>query len=175
MKTLRSVGFGLVAVVACASGPSVERRDYILAHAHGWVEVSILDADVPDVPTERDERVVIERPSSCYLTVSLDREPFAGSDVFPVGDTAPYELTMGYRFPAPVGPAVLELRYSGCDVNEGKAASVVLELPIRVEARSVSEVHFDGTALIADPLRPNRVVSLDDVYEAVTGKRTPGE
>jgi hypothetical protein len=32
-------------------------------------------------------------------------------------------------------------------------------------------VHFDGTALVADAPRDDSVVTLDDIYEAVTGRK----
>ena len=177
MRILKSVALWLVVSLACATSgipaTPIERREYILAHVHGWVEVSILDTDVPDLRVVDEKEVTFVRPSSCSVDVELDREDFVDSSVYPVGAAAPYEVSTGFRFPAPVGPAKLTFRYSGCDVKDGERSSVSLELPITVQQGSVSEVHFDGTVLVADPLRPDPVVTIDDVYEAVTGRRTP--
>jgi hypothetical protein len=186
MRAPKSLGLWLVAAAACGTTAEVpaapiERRDYILAHAHGWVEVSVLDLDVPSLRQEvtnadtKQPEVVFVRPDSCSVSILLDREDFvSGSDVFPVGESAPYEVSTGFRFPAPVGPATLTLRYRGCDVNEkGERSSTALELPVRVLQDQVSEIHFDGSTLVADPPRPDPVISIDDVYEAVTGRRKP--
>lgn len=159
----------LVAAVACASTLQ-ERRDYILAHPHGWVELSLADRGVPQVPESEDEPDTLVRPDSCSVEVLLDREPFVYGSAYPVGDTPPYSAVTGFRFPAPVGPALLAVRYRGCDVADGKASAASAELYIGVEEGRVVEVHFDGAALAADPPRDDTVVTLDDIYQAVTGR-----
>lgn len=159
----------LVAAVACASTLQ-ERRDYILAHPHGWVEVSLADPNVPQVPVSEDEPG-LARPESCSVEISLDREPFVYGSAYPVGDAPPYTVETGFRFPAPVGPALLAVQYRGCDVADGKASLASAELYVGVEEGRVIEVHFDGAALVADPPRENPVVTLDDIYEAVTGAK----
>jgi hypothetical protein len=158
----------LVAAVACASTLQ-ERRDYILAHPHGWVELSLADRAVPQVPESDDEPDTLVRPDSCSVEVLLDREPFVYGSAYPVGDTPPYSAATGFRFPAPVGPALLAVQYRGCDVADGKASVASAELSIGVEENRVVEVHFDGAALAADPPRDDTVVTLDDIYQAVTG------
>jgi len=158
----------LVAAVACASTLQ-ERRDYILAHPHGWVELSLADGAVPQVPESEDDPDVLVRPDSCSVEVLLDREPFVYGSAYPVGDAPPYVAETGFRFPAPVGPALLSVRYRGCDMADGRASLTNAELYIGVEEGRVIEVHFDGAALAADPPRENTVVTLDDIYQAVTG------
>jgi hypothetical protein len=86
-----------------------------------------------------------------------------------VGDTPPYSAATGFRFPAPVGPALLAVQYRGCDVADGKASTTSAELYVDVEENRVIEVHFDGASLAAEPPRDDTVVTLDDIYEAVTG------
>ena len=157
-----------VAAVACASTIQ-ERRDYILAHPHGWVELSLDDRGVPQVPASEDEPDVLVRPDSCSVEVLLDREPFVYGSAYPVGDGPPYAAETGFRFPAPVGPALFAVRYGGCDVENGKSSGASAELYIGVEENRVVEVHFDGTALAAGPPRDDTVVTLDDIYRAVTG------
>jgi hypothetical protein len=158
-----------VAAVACASTLQ-ERRDYILAHPHGWVELSLADRAVPQVPESEDEPRLV-RPESCSVEVLLDREPFVYGSAYPVGDAPPYAAETGFRFPAPVGPALLSVQYRGCDAVDGKASATSAELYIGVEEGRVIELHFDGAALAADPPRDDTVVTLDDIYQAVTGRK----
>jgi hypothetical protein len=143
--------------------------DYILAHAHGWVEVSIEDFDIPGVPTSAEDPT-LTRPTSCGVYVTLDDERFVAGDAYPLGETAPYTAKTGFRFAAPVGSHRLELSYRGCNVVEGEPSNIEAKLTIDVVDTLVTELHFNGTALRADLPRPDPVVSLDDVYEAVTGR-----
>jgi hypothetical protein len=152
---------------ACASTIQ-ERRDYILAHPHGWVELSLDDRAVPAVPESEEEPERLVRPSSCSVAIALDREPFVLGSAYPTGDAPPYGAKTGFRFPAPVGTALLAVEYQGCN---GADAATTAELTISVEEQRVVEVHFDGNALAADPPRDNPVVTLEDVYEAVTGRK----
>lgn len=166
LRTLAAAVFA--SAVACAS-TSIERRDYILAHPHGWVEVSLDDRAVPAVPESEEKPDSLVRPSSCSVEVLLDREPFVSGSVYPVGDTPPFVTESGFRFPAPLGPALVSVEYWGCDIEGSERATVTAQLYVAVEENRVVEIHFDGTALRADPPREDTVVTLDDVYEAVTG------
>jgi len=152
----------LAAPSACAS-TSIERREYILAHPHGWVEVSVADAAIPQVPKSEDDATLV-RPESCSIAIKLDGEPFVYGSSYPTGDSPPYAADTGFRFPAPAGRTELVIEYSGCD-----AAMVQTGQEIAVELDRVSEVRFDGTALTPLPVRDDSVVTLDDVYRAVTG------
>jgi len=164
-RTLATAIF--VAAVACASTLQ-ERRDYILAHPHGFVELSLDDRAVPQVPAS-DEDPTLVRPESCSIEVLLDREPFVYGSAYPIGDAPPYAAETGFRFPAPVGPALLSISYAGCDAGGDEGTPTKAELYIGVEEGRVVEVHFDGAALAADPPRDDNVVTLDDIYQAVTG------
>jgi hypothetical protein len=118
----------------------------------------------------RDKRQVFVRPEACNVSILLDREEFVSGWAYPLGTMAPYAAATGFRFPAPVGTRLLRLAYEGCDVLDGETSSIVVELPIVVGPGQVSEVRFDGTSLVPDALRADSVVTLDDLYEAVTGK-----
>ena len=157
-----------LAPIACASTVD-QRRDYILAHPHGWVEITIDDAAVPQVPESDEKQAALIRPERCTVSVELDREPFVYGSAYPAGDTPPYAAKTGFRFPAPVGAAELKLEYGGCRVRSSERSEVVTQIPIAVEAGRVTEVRFDGTQLTALPARDDAVVTLDDIYEAVTG------
>ena len=154
---------------ACAQ-TSQERRDYILAHPHGWVEVTLEDRAIPQVPWNDEDHPGLAKPVSCSLHVELDGEPFVYGSVYPIGELAPYGAKSGFRFPAPIGATQMLVSYSGCDIEGDKRATVEAVAPIVVEASRVTEVAFDGTHLAPLASRPDSVITLDDVYRAVTGK-----
>jgi hypothetical protein len=130
----------------------------------------VADAEIPQVPKSAGEPGTLVRPSSCTIEVSLDGEPFVGGSSYPTGNAPPYAADTGFRFPAPLGPAELVVEYSGCDVESGKAASVKVSGPIAVERDRVSEVRFDGLRLTALPVRDDSAVTLEDLYQAITGR-----
>jgi hypothetical protein len=43
-----------------------------------------------------------------------------------------------------------------------------------VEENKTHEIVFNGEELAVREARPNEVVTLEDVYEAITGRRSPG-
>jgi len=161
-----------LAQTACAQ-TSQERRDYILAHPHGWVEVTIDDRAIPQVPSNDEDHPGLVKPESCSLHVELDGEPYVYGSVYPVGDLPPYAAKTGFRFPAPIGSTRMRVGYSGCDLEGEKRATVEAEAPVVVEESRVTEVEFDGARLAPLATRPNSVITLDDVYRAVTGKPKP--
>lgn len=162
-----------VAALACASSLPIERRDYVLAHPHGWVEVRIDDRSVPLFPETDDEEVThwVE-PPYCAVSVDIDDEEFVDHvQVFLRGERAPFRADSGIRFPVPVGRPMSRLRWDGCRVEGDAIASVAHELFIAVERDRVTEVLFDGAGLAASAPRADTVVTLDDVYQAITGDR----
>ena len=90
--------------------------------------------------------------------------------VYPVNEVPPYTAKSGFRFPAPIGSSRMKVGYSGCDVEGDKRTTVEAEVPIVVEENRVTEVEFDGTRLAPLATRPDSVVTLEDIYRAVTGK-----
>ncbi len=166
-----------LAALACASSLPIERRDYILAHPHGWVEVKIDDRAVPLVPeTEtRDGKEVVTdwvKPTYCTVSVDIDGEEYVDStQVFPQGDRAPFRADSGVRFPVLLGTPILKLSWRGCRVKGEKSETVEQEIFIAVERDRVTEVQFDGATLSTSAPRADTVVTLDDLYEAVTGRR----
>jgi hypothetical protein len=156
---------------SCARAISQERRDYILAHPHGWVELSFNDYQIPSIPVKEKKKTVFVKPEQCRVTVSIDDEPYFSESVYPFGETEPYRVESGFRFPAPVGPAALRLTYSGCDAGEQEeSGSVEQAIEINVAEGIVHNLDFDGTSITAGEVSPNRAVTLEDIYDAVTGK-----
>lgn len=154
---------------ACA-GASVDRRAYILAHPHGWLELTIFDSQVPDMLQRGDEKVW-EKPESCSVHVSINSEPLLRDSAYPDGDTAPYVVDTGFRFPAPVGDSHVALSYTGCRVEDEEKISVESNTRLHIQQEQVHELRFDGSSVSVMPPVPNEVISLEDVYEAVTGGR----
>lgn len=166
-----------VAALACASSLPIERRDYILAHPHGWVEVKIDDRAVPLVPETdtKDGKEVVSgwvKPAYCAVSVAVDGEEFVdGIQVFPQGDQAPFRADSGIRFPALVGTAIVKLGWYHCRVKGEEMVPVEQEIFVAVERDRVTDILFDGAQLSTAAPRADSVVSLDDVYEAVTGRK----
>jgi hypothetical protein len=166
-----------VAALACASSLPIERRDYILAHPHGWVEVKIDDRNVPLIPeTEtKDGKEVVKdwvKPTSCSVSIAVDGEDYVdGIQVFPQGDRAPFRADSGIRFPVLAGTPVVKLRWYGCRVKGEETTEVEQEIFAAVERDRVTDISFDGAQLSSAAPRADTVVTLDDVYEAVTGRK----
>ena len=175
MRTLASLLVALLVIPACATASSVDRRAYILAHPHGWVELTIRDAAIPSIPTEEDSDEGWERPYSCSVSVRINNERFLWESAFPYGETEPYRMDTGFRFPVPVGEAAIELVYGDCRLAEGEVATLYLEASVVVEQDMTHELIFDGAALLVRDPTPNQVVTLEDVYEAITGRRSPAD
>lgn len=159
----------------CATASSYDRRAYILAHPHGWVEVTISDPSIPDVPPAGDSDDPWHRPASCGVSVRLNEEPMLHESAYPNGESAPYSAETGFRFPAPVGATALELSYTRCRVADGEVVGLELQAVLLVEEDKTHEIVFNGAELTVRDARPNDVVTLEDVYEAVTGKRSPDQ
>lgn len=159
----------------CATASSGDRRAYILAHPHGWVEITISDSFIPDVPPPEDSDEPWQRPSSCRVTIELNDEPILYESAYPSGESPPYSVRTGFRFPAPVGATDLEFSYSRCRIAGEETVSLELSAVLLIEEDHTHEVVFDGTELAVRAPRPNEVVTLEDIYEAITGKRSPVE
>ena len=159
----------------CATASSEDRRAYILAHPHGWVEITISDPYVPDIPPAEDSDDPWQRPSSCGVSVELNDEPILYGSAYPSGPSAPYSASTGFRFPAPVGATELRFSYSRCRVADGETVSLDLSAVLLIEEDQTHEVVFDGADIAVRAPHPNEVVTLEDIYEAITGRRSPGE
>jgi hypothetical protein len=106
------------------------------------------------------------------VAVAIAGEEYvSGIQVFPQGERAPFRADSGIRFPAPVGTPILKLSWDGCRVKGEEVAGVEREIFIAIERDRVTEVAFDGDALSTSAPSEDTVVTLDDVYEALTGKR----
>jgi hypothetical protein len=167
----RSLAFAFVALgfAACASTLPIERRDYILSRPHGWIEITIEDAAIPVVPVSDDDPTRLGRPDLCRLEVLLDREPYVDAALYPDGDQEPFRIRSGFRIPVPVGSVSLTGAYRGCDVADGKPGQVEYAVEVTVAESMVTELSFDGEAMHVGTTRADTAVTLERIYEAVSG------
>ena len=163
----------LVSLSACAASLPQDRRDYILAHPHGWIEVTVSDFDIPYLPPTKEDPTVKVVPFSCNVRVDLNNERFLSGSAYPYGKEEPFTVETGFRFPVPSGDSDIQFIYSGCDVEGGEETSVIIETRLLISENHVTEIQFNGTDLTMLPEKKNSVVTLEDVYEAVTGSREP--
>jgi hypothetical protein len=174
LRTFWSTLLFATLVPGCAAANS-DRRAYILAHPHGWMEVTIADGEIPAVPPGEDSDDPWERPYSCDIRVQLNDEPILRASAYPTGDGEPYFVNTGFRFPVPIGAIELELLYASCRVEDGEIVSKQFFEKLVVKEDQTHEIVFNGLNLrILEP-RPDEVVSLEDIYEAITGTRSPVE
>lgn len=153
----------------CAAGISQERRDYILSHPHGWVEISVNDNEIPNTPQKEDKKIVFKRPYSCMVAIRINQEPYFTDFVYPFRDEEPYKVESGFRFPAPVGIISLKIIYADCDVVEGKEGTIEEVIEIEVMENMVHKLDFDGNSLVLEETAPNEKITLEDIYDAVIG------
>ena len=173
MRRFTSVLLAGMFLSGCATAFSEDRKAYILAHPHGWVEVTVSDLKIPDVPQDEESKDIWVRPYSCGVSVSINEEPILRDAAYPSGEVAPYAVSTGFRFPAPVGGAELEFSYSRCRIEDDEIVSIELTASFPIEEGDIHEIVFDGISLEIQEPRPNDVVTLEDVYEELTGRRSP--
>ena len=151
---------------------SQDRRDYILAHPHGWVEVQVTDQHVPLARPTKEDPNPTHPPTYCNVKATIDGEPFLNEQVYPFGTVEPFQVDTGFRFPVPIGAAQLLLTYLGCDALPDKAPPVQTTLPVVVYEEMVTPVQFDGTTTMAGKIYENTVVTLDKIYELLQQNRS---
>ncbi len=158
------IAAGAVFAPGCASAMSENRRAYILAHPHGWIEVEVTDQNVPKARPTKEDPNPTHPPTYCRIEIDIDKEPFLGEQVYPFGPAEPFRVESGFRFPVPIGAAQLELSYSGCDGLPDDAAPLKASIPVIVYQEMVTPVHFDGTTAMTGSVYEDTVVTLEKIY-----------
>jgi hypothetical protein len=172
VRILSSIAVVCLAFAACASTLPIERREYILSRPHGWLEITVADSAIPMVPVSDEDRTLI-RPRWCHLDIRLGNEPYVDGTLYPDGAEAPFRVSSGFRVPVPVGPVTITGGYSGCDYADGKTDGVDYSVEIVVYESMVTELSFDGTTMNVGPTRNDTAVTLERIYEAVSGGGSP--
>ena len=150
----------LVPACAAAQGES-PRQSYILAHDHGWVELTIADVSVPAHPVQDDSgRPTFARPD-CSLELKLSDERFLAETLTPAGAAPPYRVDSGFRFAAPTGLLAASLTYRGC--RDSTAPDVTVSFPVVVDAGRVTQITFDGSLANAKVPASDTAVTLESL------------
>ncbi len=159
-----------LSITACAARVSESRTAYITAHDHGWIEFVLRDPNVLSAPAA-DPSTNGVRPSSCQIQLQYKGESYVSEEVYPTGEVEPFIVDTGFRFPVPAGRGRIEFQYSGCDFDGDEPDKVQLGERIRIFTNTVTVVEFDGETLFTLENQPNAKVTLDNIYEAVTGSK----
>lgn len=146
------------------------RRDYLLAHAHGWIDLTVkAPAGAPGYKAGE--------ACSMGLSINGDMLLLESAHLAEAGNAG---IPVGFRFVAPAGKLDAALHLHGCIKD-----ALVLKLPLQLDQDHLVELAFDGAALTAGQPRPFALTSLDWVRteilrmqaqaqagEAATGKLT---
>ena len=174
MNKIAIISFlSVLSCLACGATVSQSRRAYITSRPHGWVEVSIFDKRIPFVPASDSNSGDRSGPEKCRFMLKLNGELFLTEDLFPIGPTEPFVVETGFRFPAPIGKGTLNLTYRGCRFDGSEEHIVKASTRIQINSGMVTPIHFDGELVSAGPEWPDTEVTLEDIYEAITGRRQP--
>lgn len=147
-------------IAACATAVSPPREAYILARDHGWIELTVADADVPAmIPSEGESYTL--RPPRYKITVWVDNERFVADAIYPIGELPPYRVNIGFRFPTATGEHEVKVDYYGCDVQDEGVSLAIGQAIVTIQKGFVTPIRFDGTSLQVDGLRESSVVTLD--------------
>jgi hypothetical protein len=126
---------------------SDERKNYILANEHAWVELSV------DIAPQSIEQT----SSNCILEVTVNGERFLSEPLFPSG-AIEKSIKTGFLFAAPAAKSEVTLNYSQCQ-KQPKVAAVSLDLPVD----TLAKLKFDGTSISATAPVAYKPVTLSEV------------
>ncbi|NHZ35691.1 hypothetical protein [Massilia rubra] len=151
-RSLRSMAkWSMLAVllsnIACnAKEMPDSRRDYLLAHDHGWIDLVVkAPATAPGFkPGEA---------CSVGLRINGDMLLFESANLADAGSAG---IPVGFRFVAPAGKLDAALHLHGCVKDE-----LVLKLPLQLTKDHLVELAFDGVALTAGEATPFEPTSLE--------------
>ena len=119
------------------------RRDYLLAHEHGWIDLVVkAPASAPGYkPGE-----------ACTVGLMINGDML----LFENASLADAGMPVGFRFVAPAGKLDAALHLHGCVKDE-----LVLKLPLQLTKDHLVELAFDGAALTAGKATPFEPTSLE--------------
>ena len=171
MKILSAliIFFFSLGLVSCASAVTPHREAYILAQPHGWIELEVLDTNVPSQlpPKKLSEEQKLKwkpKPPTCSMIVTLNNERFLYENIFPFGDTPPYRVDTGFRFPAPIGDLKITISYIGCDIKDSKEISTSFSSTVSVVENMVTPIDFNGETFEFGDFEKNSAITLEDIY-----------
>ncbi|UOD29809.1 hypothetical protein INH39_31305 [Massilia violaceinigra] len=146
-RSLRSIAtWSMLAVLLSNSGCNAKempdsRRDYLLAHDHGWIDL-VVKAPAGAPAYKPGEACTVG------LTINGDMLLFENANLA--------GMPVGFRFVAPAGKLDAALHLHGCVKEE-----LVLKLPLQLTKDHLVELAFDGAALTAGTATPFEPTSLE--------------
>ncbi|NHZ63042.1 hypothetical protein [Massilia genomosp. 1] len=155
-QSLRSMAkWSMLAVLLSNTGCNAKempdaRRDYLLAHEHGWIDL------VVKAPATAPAAAPGFKPGeacSVGLTINGDMLLFENASLADAGGAG---MPVGFRFVAPAGKLDAALHLHGCVKDE-----LVLKLPLQLTKDHLVELAFDGVALTAGEATPFEPTSLE--------------
>lgn len=156
----------------CAMAVSPSRESYILAKPHGWIELTVVDQQIPARPPGKEEDNPAPKPPWCKIRVEFNREDFLSDPLFPLGDTPPYYLDTGFRFAVPVGRGTLVVRYNDCRVQDGKLSDKRFVTQVEIQEGFITPVLLNGEDLMVGALTPNTKATLEEVNQRLINLQT---
>lgn len=145
----------------CAHAVSSARKAYITANDHGWIELTVVDKEIPAKQLKEGETPGEPKPPTCHINVQLNNESFLSETIHPAGKQPPYSVRTGYRFAVPEDQYLLKLQYSGCHGKQPLSQ----ELSIEITESHVTPLQFDGTTLSAEHNVRDGEITLEEIDE----------
>ncbi|MDM5177543.1 hypothetical protein PO883_10105 [Massilia sp. DJPM01] len=151
----------LLSTAACNAKEMPDaRRDYLLAHEHGWIDLTVkAPAGTPGFkPGERcSVGLMINGEMLLFETANLAEADSAG-------------MPVGYRFVAPAGKLQAELHIGEC-IKE----ALVVKVPLQLDKDHLLALAFDGTAAKAGAATPFEPASLEWVRTDMLRMQASGQ
>ncbi|MFB9245659.1 hypothetical protein IV454_27140 [Massilia antarctica] len=137
----------LLSTAAChAKEMPDSRRDYLLAHEHGWIDLTV------KAPSGA---AGIKAGESCDIALLVNGEMLlVESADLAAADSA--GMPVGYRFVAPAGKLQAELHIGRCVKDE-----LVVKVPLQLDKDHLLALAFDGAAATAGAATPFEPASLE--------------
>ncbi len=124
----------LLALSGCGRASiSEDRKNFILAKEHGWIELSV----------DISPQLINQTTTSCILEASINGEIFLTEPLFPSG--APEKsIKTGFLFAIPSSKSEVVLNYSQCQKVPNQTVASV-DIP----ADTLARLKFDGKTIAA--------------------------
>jgi hypothetical protein len=137
-----------VALASCTAWQSPKPAPGPTVPAQGWVELTLVDSEVPADPISLGAGQAV-RPPRCHVAVEVAGRTVLSQPVEPDGTGPPYSVDSTFRFAMPAGDHATTVTYAGCRTFGDQLDSREAHLRIPVRSGQVTFLRFDGTTLEA--------------------------
>jgi hypothetical protein len=164
MKNYKVVWFIFLLVISgCATAVTPAREAFILARPHGWIELTIVDDNVPAIPVKDDNTLTKAQAPRCSIVMSINGENYLSEQILATGDNTPFSINTGFRIAVPAGNALLKLNYIGCKVEKGRFTNYITKVNTTVAEDFITSLSFDGMVLSTQEQRRNEYITLEAI------------